>query len=133
MFFGVQKHRFYPPKDGVWHPKSIAFVIQNLYFGIFNAHFWPNKRKFFSKLRKWFVTKKENKKCSQTLKKLRFESNLKGKRAERWKGKLGGIKGEKVERRKGILDEGWKNKDESWCAFLSPATYFYLLCPTLPT
>ena len=32
-----------------------------------------------------------------------------------------------------FLDEGGRNKDESLYVFLSPATYFYLLCPTLPT
>ena len=104
MFFGVQKHRFYPPKDNVWYAKSIAFTTQNLCFWIFNAHFWPNIRKFFSRWRKWFVTKKENQKCSQTLKKLRFESNLKGKRAKKWKGKLKRIK---VKKWKGERVKKW--------------------------
>ena len=39
VFFGLQKHRFYPPKDDVWHAKSYAFATQKLYFHIFNAHF----------------------------------------------------------------------------------------------
>ena len=26
MFFGLQKHRFYPPKDDVLHAKSYAFA-----------------------------------------------------------------------------------------------------------
>ena len=133
MFFGVQKHRFYPPKDGVWHPKSIAFVIQNLYFGIFNAHFWPNKRKFFSKWRKWFVTKKENQKCSQTLKKLRFESNLKGKRAKKWKGKLKRIKVKKWkgERVFWMKDERIRMKDYVLFCLLPP-TFTYFALPYLP-
>ena len=69
VFFGLQKHRFYPPKDDVLHAKSIAFAIQNLCFRIFRAIFWPNKRKYFSRLEKWFVMKKENQECSRTLKK----------------------------------------------------------------
>ena len=68
-FFGLQKHRFYPPKDDVLHPKSIAFAIQNLCFWILKADIWPNRRKIFAIWRKWFVTKKENQKCSRTLKK----------------------------------------------------------------
>jgi len=39
VFFGLQKHRFYPPKDDVWHAKSYAFATRNLCFGIFNADF----------------------------------------------------------------------------------------------
>ena len=69
VFFGLQKHSFYPPKDDVWHAKSYAFATRNLCFYIFNTDFWPNKRKYFAKWRKRFVTKKENEKCSQTLKK----------------------------------------------------------------
>ena len=39
VFFGLQKHRVYPPKDDVWHTKSYAFATRNLCFGIFNADF----------------------------------------------------------------------------------------------
>ena len=39
VFFGLQKHRFYPPKDDVWHAKSYAFATQNLCFYIFNTDF----------------------------------------------------------------------------------------------
>jgi len=39
MFFGLQKHRFYPPKDDVWHAKSYAFATQNLCFGILKPDF----------------------------------------------------------------------------------------------
>ena len=69
VFFGLQKLWFYPPKDDVLHAKSIAFDVQNLCSRIFNTHFWLNKRKIFAIWRKWFVMKKENPKCSQTLKK----------------------------------------------------------------
>ena len=64
VFSGLQKHKFYPPKDDVLHAKSIAFAIQNLCFWILKADIWPNKRKTFAIWRKWFVTKKENKECS---------------------------------------------------------------------
>ena len=39
VFFGVQKHRFYPPKADVLYAKSYAFATQNLFFYISNAHF----------------------------------------------------------------------------------------------
>ena len=39
VFFGLQKHRFYPPKDDVLHAKSYAFTTQNLYPYIFNTDF----------------------------------------------------------------------------------------------
>ena len=39
VFFGLQKHRFYPPKDDVWHAKSYAFATRNLCLYIFNADF----------------------------------------------------------------------------------------------
>ena len=35
--------------------------------------------------------------------------------------------------RRYFLDEGGRNKDESLYVFPSPATYFNLLYPTLPT
>ena len=63
-FSGLQKHKFYDLKHHLLHAKSIAFASQNLCFWIFRAVFWPNKRKYFSRLKKWFVTKKENEKCS---------------------------------------------------------------------
>jgi len=37
--FGLQKHRFYPPKDDVLPFKSYAFATQNLCFYIFNTDF----------------------------------------------------------------------------------------------
>ena len=39
VFFGLQKHSFYPSKDDVLPFKSYAFATRNLCFGIFNADF----------------------------------------------------------------------------------------------
>lgn len=52
VFFGLQKHRFYPPKDDVLHSKSIAFVAQNLCFGKISTDFSPFYPLFFSGLEK---------------------------------------------------------------------------------
>ena len=39
VFFGLQKHRFYPPKDDVLARKSYAFATQDLCPYIFNTDF----------------------------------------------------------------------------------------------
>ena len=39
VFFGLQKHRFYPPKDDVLARKSYAFATQNLCPYIFSTDF----------------------------------------------------------------------------------------------
>ena len=43
------------------------------------------------------------------------------------------IKEERIKNEGLFLDEGGKNTDESLYVFPSPATYFHLLYPTLPT
>jgi len=39
----------------LWAGESYSFATQNLCFCIFITIFWPNKRKYFSRWRKWFV------------------------------------------------------------------------------
>jgi len=52
VFFGGQKHRFYPPKHHLLHAKSYAFATQNLCFGKINADFSLFYLLFFSRLKK---------------------------------------------------------------------------------
>ena len=55
--------------------KTYVFGRWKLFFWKMKTIFWLNKRKSFSRLKMLIVRKRENWKCSQTLKKLRFESN----------------------------------------------------------
>ena len=92
MFFGVQKHRFYPSKDDVLYAKSYVFTFQNLCFWKMKAVFCPNKRKNFLYLEKVICKEKRNPKVFSNVKKLTICKQLRDEKVKRWKGKWGRIK-----------------------------------------